>query len=320
MQNQNENRIDIACVGILVADVLAKPVDHLPEKGLLQLVDSIELFTGGNAMTAALNISKIGFSSAVCGKVGNDFWGAFLRERLSEQGVSTNGLKMDAHKQTSVSVALSAADGERTFLHCPGANAAFTLDDVDWSVIERSSTVFVTGTFLLGAFDGAQTAEFLKRCRNMGKITALDVCWDSTGRWSALLDDAMPYIDYFMPSVDEARLIAKRDGVREMAAEFFRKGAGSVIIKMGAEGCYAQQSPSSEGRFVPACGHVVPIDTTGAGDSFCAGFLSALTHGDSFWESVRFANAAGAHCVMEKGATTGMKSYAEIRRFLDEQA
>ena len=48
MQNQNENRIDIACVGILVADVLAKPVDHLPEKGLLQLVDSIELFTGGN--------------------------------------------------------------------------------------------------------------------------------------------------------------------------------------------------------------------------------------------------------------------------------
>ena len=52
--------IDITCVGILVADILTKPVESLPEKGKLQLVDSINLFSGGNAMTAALNITSLG--------------------------------------------------------------------------------------------------------------------------------------------------------------------------------------------------------------------------------------------------------------------
>ncbi len=75
---------DVACVGILVADVITKPVDEIPQKGLLVLVDSIELFSGGNAMTAAINIKKIGVNSAVIGKIGNDPFGDFLEGCLDK--------------------------------------------------------------------------------------------------------------------------------------------------------------------------------------------------------------------------------------------
>lgn len=74
--------IDVACIGILVADVIAKPVDSIPKKGLLGLIDGISLHSGGCAMSAAIDMSKIGLSTALIGKVGNDSFGEFLRESL----------------------------------------------------------------------------------------------------------------------------------------------------------------------------------------------------------------------------------------------
>ena len=135
--------IDVLCVGILVADVITKPVREVPEKGLLSRVDSIEMFTGGNAMTAAINISKLGLKSAVMGKVGNDAFGNFLVNTLKEKGIETASVSIDDKVQTSVSVVLSDPCGERTFLHCVGANGTFSIDDVNWEVVEQSKVVFV---------------------------------------------------------------------------------------------------------------------------------------------------------------------------------
>ncbi len=310
--------IDIACVGILVADVITKPVDELPDKGLLGLVDSIGLFSGGNAMTASINIKKLGLKSAVVGKIGNDPFGDFLENCLKKAEVNTDSLSRDDNAQTSTSVALSSSDGERTFLHCVGANGTFCIDDVNWKVIEDAKIVFVTGAYLLNTFDGAQTVEFLKKCKEMGKTTALDVCWDSKGRWGKLLNDAMPYIDIFMPSIDEAKMIAEKEDVDEIADDFFDKGVSKVVIKLGSVGCYIRESKDGEAKVLPSYKNIKVVDTTGAGDSFCSGFLSALARGKSFEECAAFANAVGAHCCMAKGATTGIKSYEEILKFMEE--
>jgi len=154
---------DIACIGIMVVDIIAKPVDKVPEKGLLGLVDSISLFSGGNAMTAALNIKKLGLNPVMIGRCGDDYWGDFLEGCLVKNSVDISGLKRDSSCQTSCSVALSAADGERSFIHCLGTNAKLCIDDIDMSIIENSKTVFVTGTYLMDTLDGAQTAEFFKK-------------------------------------------------------------------------------------------------------------------------------------------------------------
>jgi len=309
---------DITCVGIMVADAIVKPVDTLPGKGLLGLVDSIELHSGGNAMTASINTSKLGLKSAFIGKVGNDAFGSFLKSVLKENNVDATGVAVDEVLQTSASVALSDSDGERTFLHVVGANGTLSIDDITWEIIENSKIIFVTGTYLMDTFDCEQTRDFLKRCKELGKITALDVCWDSRNRWGELLNDAMPYIDIFLPSIDEAREIAGSDDLDEISGKFIQSGVKTVVIKLGKEGCYLRESLDKPGETFPSCGrHITVVDTTGAGDSFCSGFIAAYIKGESLQNCAKFANAAGAISVTAKGATTGMKSYDEVFKFME---
>ncbi len=309
----------VASVGILVADVIAGPMNGYPEKGLLQPVNAITLHNGGNAMTAALNLTKLGVKTNMIGKVGDDVYGAFLRDKLEKSGVNTSGLKTDKSAQTSVSVVLLDNSGERSFLHCVGANGTFSEKDIDYSLIESCDLVFVTGTFLMNTFDGTETMEFLKKCKEMGKTTFLDVCWDASGRWGELLNMAMPYIDYFMPSIDEAVCIAECEDVEEIADSFFAKGVKNVVIKMGSKGAFLRRGTDAKGQIFPCCKGVTAVDTTGAGDSFCSGFLAAFARDCELEDCVKFANGTGAHCVMAKGATTGIKSYEEILDFVNKQ-
>lgn len=309
----------IACVGIMVADVIVEPVKGYPEKGVLMPVNSITMHNGGNAMTAAINLRKLGVESTLIGRVGDDMFGDYLKNCLDKAGVKTNGIKSDDTAQTSASVLMiEAGTGERSFFHCEGSNAAFSINDIDFDIISENDIVFVTGSFLLKTFDGRQTMELLRKCKEMGKITALDVCWDATGKWGEILDQTMPYIDFFLPSIDEARMIAGKETVEEMADVFFEKGVKNVIIKCGSKGCFVKESKEENGTMIPVFKIDNVVDTTGAGDSFCSGFLAAYARDNSILDCAKFGNATGAHCCMAKGATEGITSYEEIQNFIDK--
>jgi len=311
--------IDVACIGILVADVIAKPVDSIPKPGLLERIDSIAIYSGGCAMSAGIDMSKIGLRTAVLGKVGNDSFGSFLCGELEKYNVETAGIAIDRNIQSSASVVISASNGERSFLHVVGANGTFCYDDINWDIIEDSRIVFVAGTMLMDAFDGADCARVLKKCKEMGKTTVLDTAWDSKGRWMNVLKPCMPYIDVFMPSIDEAiELAGGEKDPAKIADIFFDLGVRQVVIKLGSQGCYLRETKEAEGVVIP-CFKVKAVDTTGAGDSFCAGFLSGMAKGLSFTECGRFANAVGAHCVQAMGASTGIRSYEEIQEFIRKQ-
>ena len=301
----------IACLGILVADVMTDPIDEMPEPGKLVKVNSVTVHNGGNAMTASINLKKMGVEAKILGKVGNDIFGSYLRDCLDKFDVDTRGLKVNENVQTSVSIVLLDATGERSFLHCTGTNAVMSINDINWDVVSETDCVFVTGSFLMNNFDGDETAQFLKKCKEMGKTTFLDVCWDASGRWGEVIDCAMPYIDYFMPSVDEAVEIAGCSDPDEMADEFMKRGVKNVVIKLGKKGAYLRLAGTEKGRVFPAVGDVKRVDTTGAGDSFCSGFLAAYARSESEDFCVRFANTVGALCVTAKGATAGTKSYDE---------
>ena len=308
----------VAAVGILVADVMA-PITEMPGRGELSRVESITAHNGGNAMTAALNLCKMGVDSRMIGKVGDDIFGKFLVERLIAGGVSADGVKVDKEVQTSVSVVL-LDKGERSFLHCVGANATFCYDDVDFSVIEDSDLVFVTGSFLMDTFDGEQTVRFLKKCKEMGKTTLLDVCFDARGRWGEIINPALPYIDFFMPSIDEAKEIAKTNGTPDEIADVFCSlGAKNIVIKLGSRGSYLRLCGEKKGKTFPPVKVDRVVDTTGAGDSFCSGFIAAYARGLEPEECMKIANAVGALCVTEKGATTGIKTFNETIKFLEEK-
>ncbi len=306
----------VACVGILVADVMVHGLERLPDKGELVRVDSLTAHNGGNAMTAAINLTTLGVDSKMIGKVGCDLFGDFLEGKLIEHGVDTRGLSKDEKTNSSASVVLLDTSGERSFLHTVGTNATFNEKDIDYSIIDECDMVFVTGTFLMDSFDGEETARFLKKCKDMGKTTFLDVCWDARGRWANVIDMSMPYIDYFMPSIDEAVNIAGCNELEDIADVFMSRGVKNVIVKTGKTGSYMRLAGEENGRQFPSLTGVKAVDTTGAGDSFCSGFLAAFARGLAPEECIKVANTTGAMCVTAMGATTGIRSYDETLEFM----
>ncbi len=302
----------VACIGILVADIIVEPVNGCPQTGLLMPVNSITLHNGGNAMTAAINLKKLGIETEIIGKTGDDVFGVYLKKCMADAGVGVRGLRTTSKEQTSASVLMIDSDGERSFFHCAGANAVFSVKDIDFSVIDECDIVFVTGTFLMNSFDGKETAEFLKMCKQRGKTTFLDVCWDASGKWGEILNMSMPYIDCFMPSINEAVCIAGTDEPEKIADVFIEKGVKNVVIKLGKRGCYIKTASMSSGICV-AANAVDAVDTTGAGDSFCSGFIAAYARGENIEMCAGIANTVGRRSVLQKGATSWNADYEELR-------
>lgn len=308
--------VDVTCLGILVADAIAKPVTEIPESGKLSLVDQIELHTGGCATNTAIDLKKMGMPVSIVGKIGNDGFGRFLYNSLSDEGVDVRGLKMDSETTTSASIVLVSEDSERSFIHCLGSNATFCESDIDYDIIRGSKILFVAGALLMPSFDGEPTAKVLKWAQENDIYTVLDTAWDSTGRWMEAIGPCLPHLDLFMPSIEEAEMISGKEDVGEMAELFLEMGAKNVVIKMGTRGCFIKNS--EEEHEIPAF-IVDAVDTTGAGDAFVAGFITGLLQEWGLKKSGIYANAVGAHCVMEMGASNGIKSLDEIVEFIVEQ-
>lgn len=230
--------MDVLCLGMYVTDLLAKPVDKIPERGKLELFDKMELHTGGCANNTSIGLARLGISSASMGKIGNDGFGDFVLRRLNENNVDTRGIVRTPETNTSTTFVMIASDGERTFLHCIGANATISNEDINYDLIEESKILHVAGVFLMPGFDGEPTARVLKRAKEMGVRTSLDTAWDSRGQWLSLIEPCLEYIDIFLPSIEEASMISGKDQPEEIAQFFLDYGIEIVGLKMGLDGSY----------------------------------------------------------------------------------
>jgi sugar/nucleoside kinase (ribokinase family) len=262
-------------------------------------------------------MAKIGLNAAIIGKIGNDGFGAFMQNAFQENKVNTEGLIVKNGGSTSASLVIVTDDGERSFIHCQGENATLVESDIDYSILDEAKIVFVAGIMLMARFDGDECAKLLKKCKEKGKITALDTAWDSTGRWMKVMTSSMPYLDYFLPSYEEAVELSGKTEPEDIADVFLSMGPKTVVIKLGKDGCFIK-TINGDKYSIPTYDKIKPVDTTGAGDSFCAGFLTGIVKGKSLVESGKFANAVGTHCIMAKGASTGIKSEQEIIKFMQE--
>lgn len=304
---------DVACLGILVADLLGRPIDALPPRGRLGLVPEMTLHIGGCAANAGMDLARLGVSTCVLGKVGSDGLGDFIVQTLAKSGLDTQGVVRDPDVSTSASMVLVGSDGERTFLHHLGGNAKYRADDVRWDIVEQSRILLVAGALVMPAIDGEPMASVLRRAREIGKTTALDVVWDATGRWMATLAPCLPHCDYFLPSMSEAEQLTGYTDPLEAAKALRDRGVGVVVLKLGAEGSFVL---SAEGQLRVPAFPVQPVDGTGAGDAYVAGFLCGLIHGWDLERTARFASAVGSLCVTAIGATAGVRSLEETEAFI----
>lgn len=308
---------EVTCLGIIVADVIAKPVDALPKEGKLELVKQLELHLGGCASNAAVDLEKLGIKTAMIGKVGNDGFGAFAVNEMRRSGVNVEGIKVEKNCRTSASVVLGHSNGERSFLHHLGANADFSKSDIEFSIIHDSKILLIAGALLMPSFDGEPAAEVLMNARRAGIITVMDTAWDSKGNWMKLIKPCLPHLDYFIPSLEEAEMISGKKEPEEIADLFLAEGVKTAVIKLGSNGCFIKNS-NGEKYLIDSFKRIKVVDTTGAGDSFAAGFITGLIKSWNLAMCGKFANAVGAHCVMEVGATSGIKKIDEVLDFIND--
>jgi len=308
-------QMDVLCVGQLAADILVRPVDRVDFGVDTKRVEGIDIKNGGDCLNVALGLAKLGSSVGFAGLVGDDQLGAYLRQVITAAGIDTRGLSSTRDARTCSCLVLINSGGDRTFFYYGGANDLFSADDLPPSLVEEASIVHVGGTYLLPRFDGQGAARLFAAARAKGKLTSMDVTWDTTGRWLSVIEPCLPHLSLFMPSIREAQMIAGTSEPAEIAAFLQGRGVQTVVVKLGEQGCYVK--PGTEPGFTVSAFPTRVVDTTGAGDSFVAGFLTGILRKWTLGKSASFACAVAALNIREVGATAGIPTFDEARDFME---
>ena len=304
---------EVFCVGNAVADVLARPVDHLAPPGTSQALEDVVLGPGGNSINTAIALARLGVSVRVAAAIGNDRFGQFIRDRVRAEGIDDAGLVTLPGAKTSTSIVLVEATGERRFLHLRGVSAFFSGQNLDWGKVEGSRIFHYASAFAIPAFDESSLAPALKRARELGCLTSMNICWDVRGRWLETVQPALAHTDFIFPNREEGRQLTGESEPAAIAARLRELGVKTVIVKLGAAGCYVE---SPQGSFTSPGFAVQPVDTTGAGDCFAAGFLAAICRDQPLTLAARYANATGALATLGLGGADSAPTIDQLEDFL----
>jgi len=330
--------------------------------GRLTEVGSLTISTGGAVSNTGLALHKLGIPTRLMGKIGNDLLGRVVRQVIESHGPGlANGMVVDPAVHTSYTVIINPPGVDRIFLHCPAANETFSARDVRYDVVGRAR-LFHFGyppiLKLMYEDGGAQLVDMFRHARETGVTTSLDLSLpdaaSAAGRvdWAAILQAVLPYVDVFLPSIEETLYMLRRETYGELmqaagGADFLRlitpallsdlsrqileMGSKVVGLKLGERGLYVRTAGRAAitalGAARPAhpaawagkelwasCFKVQVVGTTGAGDSTIAGFLSGLLRGLSLEDTLTAAVAVGACNVEAADALGGIRSWEETWR------
>ena len=300
----------IATVGVHVLDVHVIGVESVPRGSEGQLVDTIRFSAAGTAGGTALVLSRLGAEVLGFGAVGADPIGATLLALLGREGVDTTGLVRRGEQQTSASVIPVRPNGDRPAWHCLGANATFTLDDLDLAALDGITHLHLGGPEFLG---GEAAAKLLAHARSLGATTSLDLLAPGDPGLLEWVADALPQTDYLLPNDEQVLGFTGAASLAEGARALVAAGAGCVAVTQGARG--ALVVTADDEVEVPAY-DVEVVDTTGCGDAFSAGFLRGLSLGRDLRGAAELGCAVAAQVAGGLGTDAGAYSLASVEGFL----
>ena len=285
----------IAIIGTLNMEVILKGIKRYPEFGTQIFVDDYQSIPAGSALRVGLPLRRLGQRSLIIGKVGNDRYGKEIVDAVRSKGLATTGIVRDRKHPTGICISFVKTNGERSFVSSLGAvgetDEKLILDN--YHLIERTDFLLITGYWALSGFkEKAKTwRKILGRAKRDARHILLDTGWD-VRNWPKKRKDEilrlLPLVDTFLPNREEAAALSGRRTPEEMCGFLAHKGAGEVIIKLGARGA-AGYSPR-EGFHRKKALAVEARDTTAAGEAFNAGILFGLTKAWNLKKRLHFAN------------------------------
>jgi sugar/nucleoside kinase (ribokinase family) len=300
----------VLVAGEINVDLILKGSDSLPVLGREVLVDDALLTLGSASAICAVGLARLGTPVVFVGKVGADTWGDFCLERMRAAGIDTSLVRRDPALKTGLTVSFTQPR-DRALVSYLGAIGALTAGDVPDAALGSSAHLHVSSYYLQrGLRPGCRA--LLARARAAGLSTSLDPGDDPEGRWGHDIVDTLAETDLFFPNEVELRGIT---GVAD-AVEGLRRlenGRTRAVVKLGAAGCVTLD----EGRpLAVSAFKTEPVDTTGAGDSFDAGFLHAWLAGRPLRECLLWGAACGSLSTRALGGTGHQADHAEAERLV----
>ncbi|MGZ6703159.1 MAG: carbohydrate kinase family protein [Solirubrobacteraceae bacterium] len=303
-----DSEFDLLVLGDCNPDLVLTGDEIDPSFGQVErLVDDADLMIGGSGGILACGAARLGLRTAFVGMVGDDVFGQFMRDALTERGVDTNAIVVDPRLRTGVTVILSRP-GDRAILTFPGTVAALDAADVDPELIISSRHVHVASYFLQTSLAPGLPALF-QRARRAGVTTSVDPNWDPDEQWDSGIRELLSLVDLFLPNAEEATRIGGAQDVRDAALALAARGP-LTAVKRGAAGALAVDNGGQIVE-IPGLGGVETVDAVGAGDSFDAGLLTGLLSGWTIDRALSLGCACGALSTRAIGGTSAQPTLAE---------
>jgi sugar/nucleoside kinase (ribokinase family) len=307
-------KYDFSSTGFYTFDCLGWPFTAVPPGGGCYFIDELTLAVSGAAGTAAIAAAKMGLNTLAVGGVGDDLMGKWVLERLAHFGVDASGMQTIKGGKTSSSIVTTRADGSRPALHMKGATGDFYVDDTLLEQVTDAKVVHIGGIGLTETMDRrGRNAELMQEAKRKGAITTLDVFATSPDDMKAVAE-VLPHVDYFLPSIEEARALSNIEDMEEAARFFLDIGVQCCVFTLGGDGAYYHHANGT--RFALPAFDIDVKCTCGCGDAFNAGFAVGLCHGFDPETTVRFAQATSALNATGLGSQAGVQSFEHTLDFM----
>jgi len=305
---------DVLVVGELNVDIILTDLSAFPALGKEVLAADMTLALGSSSAIFAAGLARLGASVNFIGKVGQDTYGQFVLEELRGLGVQVEAVMVDSHTPTGATVSL-AYEGDRALVTYLGSIAALRAEDVPLDQVSAHRHLHVSSYYLQKSLQPGLPTLF-RTARSHGLTISLDVGFDPSEQWHRdRVLSLLSLVDVFLPNEVEARALANTDDLDIAAARLAQHVRDWVVIKRGARGAMAR-SRRGERVDVPAF-PVTVRDTTGAGDSFNAGFVHGyILQGMPIHDALRFAVACGSLSTTGIGGTAAQPTLEEVHAFL----
>lgn len=301
------SRFDVVGFGALNVDKLFK-VNRIAAKEEESVITGFAETSGGSAANTVVGLARLGCKVGFVGKVAEDREGKMLLEEFRKESVDTEGVAVAKQGRSGTVMGFVDEKGERALYIDPGANDQVQFDEKNRTYV--SQTMFLHLTSFVGE-ESFQTQKRIVETIPEDVMVSFDPGALYARKGLATLESIVKRTFVLMPNAGELELLTGMADYRRGAEAMLKKGVKVVAVKLGSRGCYVTDGRQS--RNVEAFKASV-VDTTGAGDAFCAGFLYGLIKHKSLEECGRIGNFVASRCTTKMGARAGLPTLEDLTK------
>lgn len=294
--------LDVICFGALNMDKLYR-VNRIAREEEESVITGFKESPGGSAANTAVGLARLGIKTGYIGKVSNDHEGKLLLDNFKTEGVDTRGVIVSKEGRSGVVIGFVDVKGERALYVNPSVNDTIEFKEIDLEYTRLAKILHLT-SFEDKPFKAQKT--LVKTLTNI-KVS-LDPGELYARKGLATLKPLIKRSFVVFLNENEIKLLTGKN-YREGAKTLVNAGANIVAAKLGKRGCYV--TDDKETHLIKPY-KVKVVDTTGAGDAFCAGFMYGLIKNKSLHECGRLGNFVASRCIREAGAREGLPKLSDL--------